>query len=453
MSEEKVTPTERIIDQKGISWKNFLQFYLVIAALFLVMFTMRSTVTIFQVFVPDMSYSFDVSEGTIATLFTIYNLSAAVVSLVIGPLADKLGFKVMIFSGMFIFASAVTISTFTTEFWMMASSQTLAGIGAAFFGPANIAYAGDYFPKERRTSAIGVIMSSFYVGSIVAVPINSYVADLLDWRWGIRIMGLFSFFVFIVIIFAIPCLKKRKSKSVSEIDEEKIQEFEKNKAQDLEKTLEIDDTIHDEKSYFQRMGIVLSNKYAIGTFFITLFQRGGLFAMTTLLSTWLVKKFNINTTKIGLIFMGAGVAALVSNTLFSWIAGKIGKRKVILIGTGLTTIWIGIFPLISPILSVAIFNIILLNFFGGISMGSYNTFVTEVSNHSKGTTLAINNTFGQISQAATVALLGKLIYDFTGEYIYCGFTAMGIYIVCFILMFIFIRPKIIDERNKLTNFK
>lgn len=431
MSAEKAPPSEEIDVSIKPNRSSFLKYYLVLASLFLVMFTMRSTVTIFQVFVPDMSNSFYVSEGTIATLFTIYNMSAAVISLVIGPLAERLGYKIMIFTGMAIFAIAVTLSSFSTQFWMMALSQSIAGLGAAFFGPANIAYAGDYFPKEKRTFAIGLIMSSFYVGSIVAVPINSYISDLLDWRWGIRIMGIFSFLVFVIILTVVPCLKKSKNNEFN---------TQKNENQDIDHEI----------SYFQRMKFVFSNKYAIGTFFITLFQRGGLFAMTALLSTWLEKKFNLNTTQIGLIFMGAGAAALISNTIFSWIANKIGKRLVILVGTGLTTIWIGIFPLISPTANIAVINILLLNFFGAISMGSYNTFVAEVLPSAKGTTLSINNTFGQISQAATVYLLGKVIYDLTEEYIFCGFAAMGVYIICFILMFIFVRPKIIEKSNGLS---
>jgi len=205
--EEAMTSKESIqLDenqqQNGKSWKSFLKVYLVLAVLFFVMFTMRSTVTILQVFVPNLSSAFSVTEGTIAIMFTIYNLSAAFVSLLIGPVVERFGYKLMMFTGMFIFATAVMFSTFATEFWTMAITQAVAGIGAACFGPANIAYAGDYFPKSKRTTAIGLIMSSFYIGSIIAVPINAYVADLLDWRWGVRTMSIFSFLVFLMILFA-----------------------------------------------------------------------------------------------------------------------------------------------------------------------------------------------------------------------------------------------------------
>lgn len=427
------------------SWKSFLKVYLVLAVLFFVMFTMRSTVTILQVFVPNLSTSFKVTEGTIAILFAIYNLSAAFVSLLIGPVVERFGYKLMMYIGMFIFATATMFSTFATKFWMMAITQVVAGIGAACFGPANIAYAGDFFPKTKRTTAIGLIMSSFYIGSIVAVPINSYIADLFNWQWGVRTMSIFSFLVFLMILFIIPRIKGKKITS----------EFKQNQSNvdvnDNETSL-IKDKHPDsevELSYINRMKQVLSNKYALGTFFITLFQRGGLFAMITLLSTWLVAEFNLETTTIGIVFMGAGIAALVSNTFFSWLADKVGKKAIILVGTSLTAIWIGIFPLISFTASMAIINIIILNFIGAISMGSYNAFITEITPCSKGTTLSINNTFGQISQAAAVAIIGKVIFDLTGNYFYCGLAAMTLYAISVILMLFFIRPKEIEKYNAL----
>ncbi len=425
------------------SWKSFLKVNLILAVLFLVMFTMRSTVTILQVFVPNLSTSFEVTEGTITIMFAIYNLSAAIVSLLIGPIVERFGYKLMMYTGMFIFATATMFSTFATEFWMMATAQAVAGIGAACFGPANIAYAGDYFPKAKRTTAIGLIMSSFYIGSIVAVPINTFVADLLDWQWSVRIMSIFSFLVFLMIVFIIPRIKGKKIIDLFKLKECNVDSNETSpmKNEQLENQIEL--------SYFNRMKRVLSNKYALGTFFITLFQRGGLFAMTTLLSTWLYKKFQLETTTIGFIFMGAGIAALISNTFFSWLADKVGKKLIIIVGTSLTAIWIGIFPLISFTSNLAIVNILILNFVGAISMGSYNAFITEVTPSSKGTALAINNTFGQISQAAAAAILGKIIFDFTGNYIYCGYTAMGFYIVSVILMFFFVRPKEIEKYNAL----
>ena len=133
--------------------------------------------------------------------------------------------------------------------------------------------------------------------------------------------------------------------------------------------------------------------------------------MTALLSKWLEIKFSLTTTETGFFFLGAGVAALISNTLFSWIADKIGKRIIILVGTGLTGIWIGIFPFISSTVPIAIVSIIILNFFGAISMGSYNTHVTEVAPINKGTAVSINNTFGQLSQAGAVLLFGKIIFE------------------------------------------
>jgi predicted MFS family arabinose efflux permease len=425
------TPTK----SKKDFWDNFLKIYLILALLFLVMFTIRATVTIMQVFVPDISLTFEMTEGKLAVIFTIYNMFAAFFSLFVGPLSEKIGYKIMIYSGMFIYAVAIAFSAFAPDFWMIALGQALGGIGAAGFGPAIIAYASDYFPKEKSSTAIGIIMSSFYVATIVAVPINTYVAKLLDWRWAVGIMAILSLLVAILIISFIPRLKKRKPK-----DQELVSELEE----------PIEEPIKEQNYYISRLKIVLKNKYAVGTFFITLFQRGGLFAMTTLLSTWMENEFGKDRLTSGLILMGAGIAALTSNTLFSWLADKYkGKRIVIIVGTGLTGLWIGIFPLISVNFGMAVFGFVLLNFFGGISMGSYNAFVAEAAPQSKGTAVSINNTFGQFSLAIAVAIIARVIYDRYVNYAFCGYAALGFYVIAFILMLFFIKPKkVILQNNK-----
>ncbi|MHA1244319.1 MAG: MFS transporter [Candidatus Heimdallarchaeota archaeon] len=437
MNEIRSDNNSKPSSEENSRWYNFLKIYLVIAILFLVMFTMRSTITMLQIYVPKFVDTFDQTKGNITFMFTIYNLTAAVISFIAGPITKKVGYKLMIFTGMGIFALATGLSVFATKYWMIASCQSLAGFGAALFGPANIAYAGDYFDDKRKATAIGLIMSSFYISSIITAPINSIIADKINWRWGVGMMAIIGLITFILILLLLPKIKGKNKTEDTPINEQKAND---------ETELPVSRT--ENTSYVLSLRKVLSNKYAVGTFFITLFQRGGLFAMTALLSTWLDDKFGLSTTETGYFFLGAGVAALISNTLFSWISNKIGKRTIIIVGTTLTGIWIGIFPIISVNVTMAVISIIILNFFGAMSMGSYNTFITEVSPDNKGTAVAINNTFGQLSQAGVVFLFGKIIYDLTDNqfsYMYCGFAAMGIFLICIILMLIFVRPKKIEE--------
>ncbi|MHA1213346.1 MAG: MFS transporter [Candidatus Heimdallarchaeota archaeon] len=414
-----------------LKWEKFRKYYLVIFILFLVMFTMRSTVTMLQVFVPELSNEFSKSTGKILLAFTIYNLSTAFFSLILGALTEKIGYKVMITTGMLIFAGATCFTAFAINYWMLVVGQIVAGLGGAMFGPANIAYAGDFLPKEKKASAIGVIMSSFYVSNILAVPINTLAGDILGWQWSVGIMAIFSGVIFIMILLLLPKLKR--SKEINLLDDS---------INNTNEEIHCNSLDNENMSYWGRIKLVFTNKYAVGTFFITLFQRGGLIAMTSLLTKWLQVEHGLSRTDAGLFFLGAGLAALVSNTLFSWVADKIGKRIIIIVGTILTMIWIGIFPIFSTTVPLAVTSIIILNFLAAISMGSYNTFVTDVEINAKGTATSMNNTFGQLSIAGSIALFG-FIYDLTDSYIYCG--AMGIFAIAVILMFIFVRPKAIEQ--------
>jgi len=407
-------------------WKVFSKSYLFLFVLFLIMFTMRATIIILQVFVPAMSQDFFMTSGDFAIIFTIYTFSGAITSFFVGPIAERVGYKSTIFSGMFFFTIATSVSTFATAFWVIALAQGIAGFSAALFGPATVAFSGDFFPENKQSSVIGFIMSSFYVASILAVPINAFIGELLSWRWAIAIMAILSGVILLLIVLIIPPKKQPK---ISSSEMEKEQEFDDRKREKPHKL-----------KYYQKMKAVLTQKYALGAFFITLFQRGGLFAMTAILSDWLLIKFGKEASISGLILMGAGIAALISNAFFSWLADKkAGKKSIILFGTALTGLWIGVFALLSFNFGLAIFGVIFLNFLGGISMGSYNAYIANIDAKSKNITVALNNSFGQISQALAVAIIAKVIYKQTGNYTYAGFAAAAFYLIAFILMLFFIK--------------
>ncbi|MCK5046797.1 MAG: MFS transporter, partial [Candidatus Heimdallarchaeota archaeon] len=301
-------------------------------------------------------------------------------------------------------------------------------------------------------TAIGLIMSSFYVATIVAVPLIALVAEKLSWQWGLGIMAILSFLVFVLILLIVPRIKGKRIEPVDD-NIEKKPEYEEAKSEVIQNNDEV-------QSYFARMKLVLQNKYALGAFFITLFQRGGLFGMLTLLSTWLVQEnfwngfdSGLTKTQIGLVFLGGGVAALISNTIFSYVADKVGKRKIIIIGTILTGISIFLFPLLGEItrnIPLAISGIIIVNLFGGISMGSYNAFITQVAPQSKGTAVAINNAFGQISLLMANALIATFVWNLSKNFAYCGLVALGFYIIAVTLMFIFVKPDDFFEQLNLT---
>lgn len=441
MTELEISSENENTFAKEKNWKSFLKMYLVLGVLFLIMFTLRSAVTSLQMFVPYISITIGEPVEIIVIMFLVYSATAAIFSLIVGPIMERIGYKIVMYAGMFIFAVAIMLLALATKFWILAFGQAIAGIGGACFGPAAIAYAGDYFPKNKLSTAIGLIMSSFYVATIVAVPLIALVAERLSWQWGLGIMTILSFLVFILILLIVPRIKGKRIESIDNNEK---------KAEDEEAKSEVIQNNDEAHSYFTRMKLVLQNKYALGAFFITLFQRGGLFGMLTLLSTWLVQKnfwngfdAGLTKTQIGLVFLGGGVAALTSNTIFSYVADKIGKRKIIISGTILTGISIFLFPLLGEItrnIPLAISGIIIVNLFGGITMGSYNAFITQVAPQSKGTAVAINNAFGQISLLMANALIATFVWNLSKNFAYCGLVALGFYIITVTLMFIFVKP-------------
>jgi hypothetical protein len=83
-------------------------------------------------------------------------------------------------------------------------------------------------------------------------------------------------------------------------------------------------------------------------------------------------------------------------------------------------------------------------------MGSYNAFITQVAPKSKGTAVAINNAFGQISLLMANALIATFVWNLSKNFAYCGLVALGFYIIAVTLMFIFVKPDDFFEDMNLT---
>ena len=64
------------------------------------------------------------------------------------------------------------------------------GVGEAGCVPASHSLVGDYFPKERRAFAIGILQASGSLGVILGLMAAGAIADQWGWRWAFILVGL-----------------------------------------------------------------------------------------------------------------------------------------------------------------------------------------------------------------------------------------------------------------------
>ena len=100
----------------------------------------------------------------------------------LGRLADSWYRGRLMAIGLALWSSMTAMSGFAQSFGMLATARIGVGIGEASASPAAYSMIADYFPKERRATALSIYSSGLYIGGGIALPIGGYVLA----EWGRR---------------------------------------------------------------------------------------------------------------------------------------------------------------------------------------------------------------------------------------------------------------------------
>lgn len=93
----------------------------------------------------------------------------------LGRLADSWYRGRLMAIGLALWSSMTALSGFAQNFGMLATARVGVGIGEASASPAAYSMIADYFPKERRATALSIYSSGLYIGGGIALPIGGFI--------------------------------------------------------------------------------------------------------------------------------------------------------------------------------------------------------------------------------------------------------------------------------------
>ncbi|MCU6707424.1 MFS transporter [Paenibacillus sp. J5C_2022] len=149
----------------------------------------------------------DVSVSVAGQLITVYALSHAFGALVLVMLTARLERKKVLLYAMLVFAAGNLLSFVSYHYgWLMLSRIVLAISGGLYFVVATY-YAARLAPPDKRGSAIATVITGFTVSLVLGVPIGTYLAAYMDWRYIFLIMAIVSLMVIMLLYRFIPMLE------------------------------------------------------------------------------------------------------------------------------------------------------------------------------------------------------------------------------------------------------
>ena len=124
----------------------------------------------------------------------------------LGRSADIFPRRIVIISGVTVWSLATVACAYAQSFEALFVARVFVGIGEACLGPAAMSMIGDYFPPQRRGTAISIFVLGMVVGGGVAIMIGGSAMHAVQHGLvsGIPILGNLSAWRAVLILMALP---------------------------------------------------------------------------------------------------------------------------------------------------------------------------------------------------------------------------------------------------------
>jgi predicted MFS family arabinose efflux permease len=131
---------------------------------------------------PLIGESFGLSKGQLGRLAFVNLVVFAVSSLASGPIADRIGPRKVIFSGILVWSIATIGSALSGSYHMLLFFRALVGVGEGAYGPsANSLLCADA-PPEKRGRAMGIYNVGMALGGTLGLCLGALLAPKIGWR-------------------------------------------------------------------------------------------------------------------------------------------------------------------------------------------------------------------------------------------------------------------------------
>ncbi|MEX0609806.1 MAG: MFS transporter [Balneolaceae bacterium] len=275
--------------------------YLIIFALWLLVFAASSQVMIISPILPRINEQLGTPLEILGSLVTIYAVMVGIFALIMGPLSDKIGRRKILLIGTGGISLFLFLHGFVTTFTGLLVVRGLAGMAGGVLSGAAVAYVGDYFPYEKRGWANGWVMSGIAMGQILGIPIGTLLADMFGFRIPFVLFGAIMALTFILVFLKIP------QPNVTLTTDR----------------LTVSGSL---KKYYQLLQ--RAEVRAVAFSYLVMFLSISIYVVY--MPAWLESTFGVSGTAIASLFFVGGIANVITGPIAGRLSDRIGRKKIII---------------------------------------------------------------------------------------------------------------------------
>ncbi|HEX8480240.1 MAG TPA: MFS transporter [Telluria sp.] len=286
---------------------------------------------------PSLLREWGIGKPALAPVLSAALFGLAAGAIVAGPLADRLGRRMVLLGSVLVFGAGCGTSAFSAGLEQLVILRFVTGIGLGAAMPNAVTLMSEFCPDARRSFITNAMFCGFPLGAACGGFLAAWIIPQWGWRYVLAVGGIAPLVLLVVMVFALPeSVRYMVAKSAP--------------AARIGAVLR---RIHpaaagapgfvmgQEGATTARGGIavVFSPSYLVGTLMLWLAYFMGLVIFYALIN-WMPVLFREaglpaqSATLISAVFPLGGVGAILSG----WLMDRYNANRVIAIGFGLTAV-------------------------------------------------------------------------------------------------------------------
>ncbi len=367
-------------------------------------------------FLPAISRQLGVPLDSVQNVMAV-NAGVGVGSPLLGPIGERYGRKRVMMAMLIFVIGAALLGALSTQFALFSAAMIGFGIAKMVFDPATSAYIADHVPYERLGTAIGVTELSWAGSLLVIAPAAGFLLGVSGLQSVFLLLAAGSGLALAAVYFQLPADHPHPDAVPQSISPRETWR-----------------ALRSDPVAFQALAFSLLLVTANEIFFINY----GEYLETT---------FKLSLTELGSVTVVIAVAEAVGEFAVAALADRIGKRRMALIGTGVSALAYVLLPGLSFSLPLTLALIFVIAFTVESTIVASIPLYAMILPDSRAIMMSSYVGAGSLGRLLGDAF-GGLLLIVLGSFAATSAVATGIGIISWLLLWRFVHEKPVAARSR-----
>jgi predicted MFS family arabinose efflux permease len=326
---------------------------------------------------PAVKEALHLTNRQFGWMVSAYGFSASVTGLLAAIFLDRFDRKRALLVLHVGFTAGTFLCAVAPDFGVLLLGRAVAGGFAGVMAATILAIVGDLFPEARRATAMGVIMSSFSVASIVGIPAGIILANRTGWQAPLLVLGVLCVPALFVAWRVLPPVRGHLAR----------------------------------RRDGAGLAAVLLHPYHLRAYALSVSLVMASFTILPFLSIYLVNNVGRSSDELPYIWLVAGLATLLTTTPVGYLADRWGKLPVFRTMALLCVVPILVLTNLPPttLLVTLVVTTLYMVFGSGRMVPAAAMITASAAPRHRGSFMSVNSSVQQMTMGAAPILAGLIL--------------------------------------------